>query len=107
MGCLFHNINLSKEARWVIYILGIIATIVIFYGTYLLTVKDAYHNEDMQADNNLFTAIQGVALFVLFREKFRDKAMKENTQKLILDISGLTFGVYMVHVVLLALLDKF
>jgi surface polysaccharide O-acyltransferase-like enzyme len=80
---------------------------VIFYGTYLLTVKDAYHNEDMQADNNLFTAIQGVALFVLFREKFRDKAMKENTQKLILDISGLTFGVYMVHVVLLALLDKF
>jgi surface polysaccharide O-acyltransferase-like enzyme len=61
----------------------------------------------MQEDNNLFTSIQGVALFVLFREKFRDKAMKENTQKLILDISGLTFGVYMVHVVLLALLDKF
>lgn len=107
MGCLFHNINLSKEARWVIYILGIIATVVIFYGTYLLTVKDAYHNEDMQADNNLFTAIQGIALFVFFREKFRYKEMKENTKKLILDISGLTFGVYMVHVVLLALLDKF
>ena len=107
MGCLFHNISLSKESRWIIYILGIIATVVIFYGTYLLTVKDAYHNEDMQADNNLFTAIQGIALFVFFREKFRYKEMKENTKKLILDISGLTFGVYMVHVVLLALLDKF
>jgi surface polysaccharide O-acyltransferase-like enzyme len=33
--------------------------------------------------------------------------MKESTEKLVLDISGLTFGVYMVHVVLLALLDKY
>lgn len=107
MGYLFHNISISKEVRTAIYILGIIATIVIFYGTYLLTVKDNYHNEDMQADNNLFTAIQGVALFVFFKEKMKTVTFKESTQKFILNISGLTFGVYMVHVVLLALLDKF
>ena len=73
----------------------------------MLTVKDNYHNEDMQADNNLFTAVQGIALFVFFKEKLKDVEFKESTQKFILDISGLTFGVYMVHVVLLALLDKF
>lgn len=107
MGILFHEINLSKETRTVIYAFGIIATVIIFYGTYLLTVRDAYHNEDMQADNNLFTAIQGVAIFVAFKEIFKKVKMKESTQKLVLDISGLTFGVYMVHVVLLALLDKY
>jgi surface polysaccharide O-acyltransferase-like enzyme len=107
MGILFHETTLSKEARVVIYTLGIISTVVIFYGTYLLTVKDGYHNEDMQADNNLFTAVQGIAIFVGFKELFKNKKMKESTKKLVLDISGLTFGVYMVHVVLLALLDKY
>ena len=107
MGILFHETTLSKEARVVIYTLGIISTVVIFYGTYLLTVKDGYHNEDMQADNNLFTAVQGIAIFVGFKELFKNKKMKESTKKLVLDISGLTFGVYMAHVVLLALLDKY
>ena len=37
----------------------------------------------------------------------KNVTFKPTTQKFILDISGLTFGVYMVHVVLLALLDKF
>ena len=107
MGCLFHNMSIKKEGRVVIYVLGIAATLIIFFGTYLLTVKDCYHNEDMQADNNLFTAIQGIALFVFFKEKMKNVTFKPTTQKFILDISGLTFGVYMVHVVLLALLDKF
>lgn len=107
MGRLFHEFSLNKGTRKIIYFLGIIATILIFWGTYLLTVKDGYHNEDMQADNNLFTAVQGVALFVFFKESLKNKRMKESTEKLILDISGLTFGVYMVHVVLLALLDRF
>ena len=78
-----------------------------FYGTYLLTVKDGYHNEDMQADNNLFTALQGLAIFVFTKQKLSNWKPSDENQKLILDISGLTFGVYMVHVVLLALLDKF
>ena len=107
MGYLFHNVSIGKEGRALIYVLGIAATIIIFIGTYVLTVKDNYHNEDMQADNNLFTAVQGIALFVFFKEKLKDVEFKKSTQKFILDISGLTFGVYMVHVVLLALLDKF
>lgn len=107
VGYLFHNINLSTAARKTLYAIGIISTIVVFYGTYLLTVKDGYHNEDMQADNNLFTALQGLAIFVFTKQKLSNWKPSDENQKLILDISGLTFGVYMVHVVLLALLDKF
>ena len=73
----------------------------------LFTVRDDYHNEDMQADNNLFTCVQGIAIFIWFKEKFKNAQMKPSTENLILDVSGLTFGVYMVHVVLLALLDKY
>jgi len=107
LGHLFHQIEVPKDMRKIIYFIGLLSTVIIFFGTYWLTVKDGYHNEDMQADNNLFTAVQGLALFVFFKEKYRSVSLKESTQKFILDISGLTFGVYMVHVVLLALLDKY
>lgn len=107
LGYLFHTTELSSNSRKVIYIAGIIATVIVFYGTYLLTLKDNYHNEDMQADNNLFTAVQGLVIFVFAKQKFKNTSFSPENQKLILDISGLTFGVYMIHVVLLALLDKF
>lgn len=107
VGYLLHNTELSPDLRKLIYAVGILSTVIVFVGTYLLTVKDGAHNEDMQADNNLFTALQGVAIFVFTKYRLKDTVFKEEHQKLILDISKLTFGVYMIHVVLLALLDKF
>ena len=107
LGYLLHNIKIKKSARITIYTVGIIATFIVFFGTYALTVRDAYHNEDMQTDNNLFTALQGVAIFVFAKQYYKNKSFTEKGKKLILEISGLTFGVYMIHVVFLALLDKF
>lgn len=106
LGYLIHNTEVPPAGRKTVYILGILATVVVFLGTYYLTLKDGYHNEDMQGDNNLFPAIQGLALFVGTKYITRDMEFSPETQKLILDISGLTFGVYMIHVVLLAFLDK-
>lgn len=106
-GYLFHQIRLGKEARRLLYAVGIIATVLVFFGTYWLTLRDGRHNEDIQSDNNLLTALQGLALFVLAKEAFKNVSFAPQHQKLILDISKLTFGVYMIHVVLLALLDKF
>lgn len=105
-GYWIHNTEFTSAGRKTVYILGILATVVVFMGTYYLTVKDGYHNEDMQGDNNLFPAIQGLALFVFTKYKTREMEFSGESQKLILDISGLTFGVYMIHVVLLAFLDK-
>lgn len=107
VGYLLHNIEITPGVRKVIYAVGILSTFIVFVGTYLLTVRDGAHNEDMQADNNLFTALQGIAIFVFAKYRLSRTEFKAEHQKLILDISKLTFGVYMIHVVLLALLDKF
>ena len=48
-----------------------------------------------------------IAIFVFAKYRLSRTEFKAEHQKLILDISKLTFGVYMIHVVLLALLDKF
>lgn len=107
VGYLLHNTEFSADLQKIIYAAGIISTVIVFFGTYWLTVRDGAHNEDMQADNNLFTALQGAAIFVFAKYRLRNTVFTEEHQKLILDISKLTFGVYMIHVVLLALLDKF
>jgi surface polysaccharide O-acyltransferase-like enzyme len=106
VGYVIHNVELSNNTKKIIYAVGILSTLVVFIGTYLLTLRDGQHNEDMQADNNLFTALQGIALFVFAKDNLSNVTFSQEHQKLILDISGLTFGVYMIHVVLLALLDK-
>lgn len=106
-GYLFHQLTLSPAVRRTLYGVGVVCTVIIFFGTYLLTVRDGAHNEDMQSDNNLFTALQGLALFVLAKQLLQNVSFTEEHQRLILDISKLTFGVYMIHVLLLALFDKF
>lgn len=106
-GYYLHITEIKKVKRIVVYILFVVATILIFFGTYYLTLKSGVHNEDIQSDNNFLTYIQGIAIFIFAKYTLRNKDFKESTKSYILKISGLTFGVYMIHVVLLALLDKF
>lgn len=106
-GWLFHKVELSKKQRCFLYTVGILATIIVFWGTWQLTLRDGVHNEDMQSDSNLLTGIQGIALFVLVKELCKNKRYSLETQEALKTYSSLTFGVYLVHVMLIALLDRF
>ena len=106
-GWLFHKIDLTARQRYVLYALAIIATIAVFVGTWQLTVRDGAHNEDMQSDSNLLTGTQGIALFVFVKELCRKRELSGQTQDALKFFSSLTFGVYLVHVMLIALLDRF
>ncbi len=109
-GYFLHITEIPKALRLFIYSVAIIATVLIFFGTFLLTLKDGVHNEDIQSDNNFLTFVQGIAIFVFTKYYFanrKNRELKETTKSYVLNMSGLTFGVYMIHVVLLALLDKF
>lgn len=106
-GWLFHKADLSRGQRLFIYALGILATIAVFTGTWRLTAREMVHNEDMQSDSNFLTGIQGIALFVLVKQLCKGKSFKPETQAALKSYSALTFGVYLVHVMLIALLDRF
>ena len=106
-GWFFHKIDLNKKQRYLLYSLAILATVAVFMGTWQLTIRDGAHNEDMQSDSNLLTGIQGIALFVLIKELCREKEFSIQTQNALRFYSSLTFGVYLVHVMLIALLDRF
>ena len=105
-GYLFHKVDLTKRQRMILYCLAILATAGVFIGTWRLTLKEMVHNEDMQSDSNLLTGIQGIALFVFVKERCRGKTFSVNVQNALKFYSGLTFGVYLVHVMLIAFMDR-
>lgn len=105
-GYLFHQIDLTKRQREILYMIAIIATVLVFVGTWRLTLHDGMHNEDLQSDSNLLTGIQGIALFVFVKQCCRDHVFHPQTQNALKFYSGLTFGVYLVHVIFIALLDR-
>lgn len=106
-GWLFHKVDLTRKQRYLLYTLAILATIAVFAGTWQLTLQGGVHNEDMQSDSNLLTGIQGIALFVLVRQLCKGKTFSPQVQNALKFYSGLTFGVYLVHVMFIALLDRF
>ena len=106
-GYLFHKAELSRGQRIALYAAAVIATVTVFVGTWRLTVLDGAHNEDLQSDSNLLTGVQGIALFVLVKEWCRNRRFSEQAQQALRFFSSLTFGVYLVHVMLIALLDRF
>ncbi len=105
-GHLFHQMTLSRTQRIVLYTAAIAATLLIFTGGWLLTMRDGVNNEDMQSDANLLTGLQGIALFVFVKEKCRNAVFSEQVQHALKTYSVLTFGVYLVHVMPIAYLDK-
>lgn len=106
-GYLFHKIQLTKKQRIALYLLAIISTATVFIGTWQLTLAQGIHNEDLQSDSNMLTGIQGIALFVFMKEACAKKRFSPEVQGVIRLLSSLTFGVYLVHVMFIALLDRF
>lgn len=106
-GWLFHKVDLTRKQRYALYALGITATLAVFIGTWQLTLRGGVHNEDMQSDSNLLTGIQGIALFVLVKQLCKGKRFDVQTQDALKFYSSLTFGVYLVHVMFIAMLDRF
>ena len=105
-GYIFHKYDMPRNQRIILYILAVLATIGVFAGTWRLTCREMVHNEDMQSDTNILTGIQGIALFVFVKEWSKKRTFSEETQKALRFYSNLTFGVYLVHVMLIALLDR-
>ena len=105
-GHLFHRAELSRGQRRILYGLAAAATVCMFAGTWLLTRRDGVNNEDLQSDANLLSGIQGIALFVFVKQRCKNAVFQPQVKEALKTYSALTFGVYLVHVMPIAYMDK-
>ncbi len=104
VGYYFSRVELSKAWRWAIYIAGVLGAILTIQQTFSLTkAQGAFTSYAMQYESP-FVMATAVALFVWFRYVIGHRQQHNpdfKPSKLILMISRLSFGIYLLHVALL------
>lgn len=103
LGWLFDNFEVKKPWRYVIYGLGVLSvvsqTIIVqcFYNE-IETIRNY-----TAADTTIFTFVYGAAVYLLINTLCGDRT---HTSKFIATLSNITYGTYMIHVVILEIFTR-
>ena len=99
---LSNEISIKKNHRIVIYILGLFGFLLTFFLTLIVTLKQQKHDELYYSFNTVNVFLESFALFVFFKyHKFENRKVNKFIER----ISKLTFGIYLVHPLIVKLLS--
>jgi len=94
--------NIDKKKEYAIYILGIISSV-------CLTVFSIFfsENNDFPIGDyfSVFVFIQSLAIFMFFKNRFRQFSPDKKITNIIKITSDCTFGIYLVHLMVLSLME--
>lgn len=100
-GYYFANFDLSKKARFYLYILAFVSILFTIITTSILSL---YFNEPtttLYQNLRLNTALITFLIFVFIKNRFKNYDFPQKTSNLIVKLSSLTFGIYLIHAAIL------
>ncbi len=104
------EISLSINQRKLIYSIGCVSLIVIMVGTYVLCRFTGNRSEYFYDYLNIFNVLVSIALFVFFRYDVHvcyKGRLSVKMKKLISLLSLSSLGVYLIHIFILIIINKF
>lgn len=104
LGYRLHGTALSRRRRVGLYILGALGFAATLGFTVLRSLRDGAPCEDYLEPINLGVLPMAAAVFVFFQSRFRTCGRR--TSALLADLSKITFGAYLVHVLILRMLNS-
>lgn len=92
--------KLTPNTKRIIYSLGCLGFL---YSLFVLILLRIISNSELGALNYLFPNIifMGIAVFIFFQEKISTIQFSQRTQTFIMNLSKLTYGVFLIHVLIL------
>lgn len=106
-GYLLSKVELPLKTRMLLYLGGIFAAAVRYGGTYYLSVKNNSLNQIFWGYLNWPAVLLAAAVFVWFKyHEWSYLAKNEKLQKLIGEIAGASFGIYLIHIFVLNILRE-
>lgn len=105
MGYILSKINLSRRSRYIIYFGGGLGIIIRYGMTYSLSIKEEQLNKISWGYLNLPSVLLAIAVFTLFKYIEWEKIFKtEKIKSVIRKISGASFGIYLIHMLVIRVL---
>ena len=95
MGWYIANVDIKKKHRTAIYISGIAGLVLTVVFTQLFFIDAEKASNEFYSNGSINVFCYSVAIFLALYYAFKDKDLKEN--KIVMSMSSLTFGVYIVH----------
>lgn len=107
LGYYLNEFDIPRTIRRIIYLLGIIGFVATAYGTLLISLHINAPNGDMYEYCTLNVLFEALAVFVFF--KYNTNICEANTTltDTIFALSKYSFGVYLVHPLIIETLKKF
>lgn len=97
LGHYLNTYEFSKKYEKTIYILGTISLIFTIVATYFFSVYKGYASEAFYNYLIINTLLVAVAIFTLFKNRISKIKTSNKFNNIVIKISKLTFGVYLVH----------
>ncbi|MBQ9985537.1 MAG: acyltransferase family protein [Oscillospiraceae bacterium] len=104
-GYYLNRTELSKPGRRIIYVLGIAAFIATAALTKYFSMKTNSVFDGFYSWFSITTMLEAVCVFVFAKHHFSSSLKTERGERLLSALSKLTFGVYLVHVLVIKLID--
>lgn len=101
LGYYLNRYNLPKKIRIVTYVSSVIAAILTIIGTYTTSFAKSALNENIYSHFSITIAIIAVGIFILAKNIQWEKFLTTSFRKLLNSLSNATFGIYLMHMVLI------
>lgn len=105
-GWYIANFEIKKVHRICLYIVGGLSLLITLFATHFYS-QDGENVQSVFHSNNIITVLlYSIAFFTFFYYLFKNKKF-EKTKGMLINLSNLTFGVYLIHVIVLYLVRLF
>ena len=98
LGHYLRNKSINASTRTTLYLLGLVSWICVIVLTHLKSFHSNYADTIFYNDLSLFTLVEATAIFIFINHRFKN--YKSKYSSLIIKISNLTFGVYLIHILI-------
>ena len=106
LGHYLNTYQLSKKKEKLIYILGAISVLFTITATYYFSIYKGYPSEAFYNYLIVNTLCVSASIFLLFKNYISKIKLSDKLNNIIVKISNLTFGIYLVHDFLITLFTK-
>ena len=97
LGHFLHTVSIKKQTAGVIYFLGVLGLFFTIGSTLYLSERDNMLCAVFMDRKAIGVCLWAVSVFVLFKQRFKNKTCGEKLQKRVVLVSDCTYGVYLIH----------